>query len=111
MTDTGNYIERSSRANAQALAARLADDHQKFNQFNQQAKQMANLTVDAANLGRELGLSFQEYHLPRETELAEAYFKKHYAKTLRMSFEQFKWFIAMSRKLEQPAQTIKDVLP
>lgn len=109
--DMTTYVERAEQHNLEAQAARLRDDAQKYSVFRQKTAAISEQALPAARLSREMGLSFQAYWLPAKADLAEAHFNAHYAPTLRMSFELFKWFISASRKLPEQIESMQDVVP
>src|SRR5688572_27805699 len=108
---TTTYLERSNVADREAQAARVAADADKFARFKSETKGVEQHTVKAVNLGREMGISFQEYYLPAGEVAAEVYFREHYAKNLRMSYAVFKWFLAIGRRMDEPAKCMKDAMP
>ncbi len=105
------YIARSDLARAQASAARLADDGAKFIAFKLAGNQLEVAAIDTASRAREMGLSFQEYYLPPKSESARVYFQTHYAEALRMSFDQFQWFIQISKKQPDAPLSMADAFP
>lgn len=105
------YLERVAVHDHEALEARLETDVVKYGEFKEQTKGIEQYSVKAVNLGREIGLSFEEYYLPTGEEHAEVYFMEHYAQRLKMSYAMFKWFIGIARRLEAPAKTMREVLP
>lgn len=105
------YTERARTLDAATQAARIADDAAKYQSFRERMAEVQSHTVPAANIARELGLSFQEYYLPPRKESAEAHFNEHYRTRLQMSFAVFEWLIAAARKLPSVCATMADVMP
>lgn len=108
---TADYTDRASAADRAALDARMKHDARKFEEFKAQATGIEDHCVRAGRLGREIGMSFNEYHLPAHAESAEVYYNQHYKPVLKMEFARFKWFMAISRKLPENPRTMQDVLP
>ena len=105
------YIERADHQSHAAMAVRIESDAARYKDFCAEGKQLEEHTVRAANIGRELGLSFQEYWLPPDRASAENYFNQHYRKPLGLTFAVFNWLIAASKKLPENCRTMEDVLP
>lgn len=105
------YVERAGSMNAAAGAARLAEDAAKYAAFKSQAGQIEVHSVKAANITRELGLSFAEYWLPNDAAAAENHFNSHYKPTLKMSFDVFQWIIAAARRLPAKSKSMEDLYP
>lgn len=105
------YTDRAAAADHAALSARLKHDASQLAMFKVETRALAAHFVSAGKLGRALGQSFQEYYLPPRAESAEVYFNEHYAVPLRLNFTQFKWIIAISRKLPDNPDCMQDVMP
>jgi hypothetical protein len=105
------YTERAAQLSVEAQQARLADDAQKYSAFKTEMASLEKVTVKAANITRELGLSFAEYYLPGKRESAEVYFNQHYRPLLRMSYEVFLWIISAARKLPEKISCMEHVWP
>ncbi len=110
-TNETTYVERSGAMNAEAVAARLTQDAQKYAAFKGQASEIEVHSVKAANITRELGLSFAEYYLPNDAAAAENHFNSHYKPTLKMSFAVFQWIIAAARRLPDKSKSMEDLYP
>ena len=105
------YVERAGVMKAEAMAERLAADAVKYAAFKSELRQVEKHSVPAANITRELGLSFEEYWLPNDAVPAENHFNAHYKPVLKMSFAVFRWIIAAARKLPEKSRSMEDLYP
>lgn len=105
------YTGRAAVMDAEAMKARLANDATRYAEFRREIKSVEKFSVQAANIGRELGVSFAEYWLPPNGPAAEAYFKAHYATALGMSFAVFGQLRIIARKLREPVKKMEELFP
>jgi len=105
------YNERADASKHQAMTVRMIADAEAFQDFLTELKPVAKHTVNAANIARDLGQSFDEYYLPGDTDMAKAYFNQHYADVLKMTFEIFKWIKSAARRLPDKCDKMADIWP
>lgn len=105
------YLERAGAMNVVAMASRIKADAEKYAAFKSEMRAVEEHSVPAANITRELGLSFAEYWLPGDATAAENYFNAQYRPLLKMSFAVFQWIIAAARRLPDKCSGMEDLYP
>lgn len=106
-----NYTDRAATVDGEVQIARLKQDAAKFVEFKSETGTAEKHFVKAVNLGRELGISFEEYYLPAKKELAMGWFNTHYAGELKMSFDEFAWLIGIARRIPDKCKSMADAMP
>lgn len=105
------YTEEAQQMDTAAMKARLNSDAKKCAEFRKQMGLGEKSFVNAANITREIGLSFSEYYLPSDAAAAENFFNKNYKKVLGLRFDQFQWVKSAARKLPDKCKKLADVYP
>jgi hypothetical protein len=105
------YAERATELKSEASKKRIEADAKTYGLFRQEIDGVKNSIVNASNLGRQLGISFEEYWLPPGKAGAENFFNKNYRAKLRMSFQVFCWLKQASSRLPEKCKTVEDCWP
>ena len=109
-TETTDYAVTVAKQRIAAIDADAARLNETYTKFREDSGMVAEKTISAVNLAREMGITLQAMAGGHD-KVSRSFWHDQCQNKLAFDFEAAKRFVAIARKLEEPAQTLAQCRP